>query len=193
MLGPKIYDLAQSYSRYAGLRHFTLPAMQHLSRSIGETLFLGRVEQHGVRIIERVLPDKEQPSLHISAARGTRVHLLASATGRVVLASWPQEQRLAFLQTHPLPHFTAHSITDTAQFLEAVQETELSGIGEDYEEYLSGVNAVAAPINGPGGELVAVLWAVGFSTRFHDEAIQTAGQQLREETKTISRSLQTGI
>src|SRR5712691_12685190 len=52
VLGPRIYDLAQSYIQRAGLRHFALPAMRRLSASTGETVCLGRVEQKGVRIIE---------------------------------------------------------------------------------------------------------------------------------------------
>ncbi|HLZ60954.1 MAG TPA: IclR family transcriptional regulator, partial [Ktedonosporobacter sp.] len=193
VLGPKIYDLAQHSLKHAGLRRFALPAMHRLAQNIGETLFLGRIEPQGVRIIECVLPDHDQPSLHISAGRGTRVHLLAGATGRVILASWPLEQRTAFLRAHPLPRFTAHSITDPDQFLATVAEAERTGIGEDREEYLGGVNAVAAPITGPGGALVALLWVVGFSTHFHVEAMRAAGQQLREETIIISQSFRTSI
>src|SRR5579859_7637590 len=80
LLGPKIYDLAQNSLKHAGLRRSALPAMHRLSQVIGETLFLGQVEPQGVRIIESLLPTHDQPSLHISAERGTRVHLLAGAT-----------------------------------------------------------------------------------------------------------------
>ena len=72
---------------------------RHLT-STGETVFLGKVEQKGVRIIESMVDEGAQPALHISALRGTRVHLLAAATAmprfeklaakdrlRVVLAS----------------------------------------------------------------------------------------------------------
>src|SRR6185312_11203412 len=103
ILGPKVYDLAQNYIQQAGLRRFALPAMQRLSTDLGETLFLGRAEQECVRIIECINDESKRSSLHISAPRDTRVHLLAGATGRLVLASWPVSQRKAFLRTHPLP------------------------------------------------------------------------------------------
>lgn len=207
VLGPRLYDLAQNYVQRAGLRRFALPAMHRLAAYIGETLFLGRVEQESVRIIECIKPDVEagltpahftplsadfvpaQPSLHISAPRGTRVHLLAGATGRVILASWPREQREHYLRTTPLPRFTEHSIVDPDQFLAAVEETRCTSVGEDHEEYLTGVNAVAAPIKGPDGSLVALLWIVGFSSRFSEKTIRNIKQQLLMEATMISKAL----
>jgi len=189
VLGPRIHDLSQNYVQRAGLRRFALPAMHRLAQSIKETVLLGRVEQTCVRIIECIQAESELPSLHISARRGTRVHLLAGATGRLVLASWTRVQRENFLHTHHLPHFTLHSITDSEQFLVAVEDAARTGIGEDHEEYLPGVNAVAAPITGPGGSLVALLWIMGFSSHFDSDAMQSAGQQLYTEVAMISHSL----
>lgn len=44
VLGPRVYKLA-SYVRGTGLRRLALPVMQRLVTAIGETIFLGRVEQ----------------------------------------------------------------------------------------------------------------------------------------------------
>ncbi len=189
VLGSRIYDLAQAYIQRAGLRHFALPAMRRLATNTGETVFLGKIEQNGVRIIECIVDEGERPALHISAPRGTRVHLLAAATGPFVLASWPAAQREAFLHAHPLPRFTERSITDPQRFLIRVEEAARTGVSLDHEEYLVGVNAVAAPIHGAGGTLVALLWIVGFASRFGDEALDRAARQLRTETEAISRSL----
>ncbi|MHB8598325.1 MAG: IclR family transcriptional regulator [Ktedonobacteraceae bacterium] len=189
ILGPHIYELAQSYVQRTGLRRFALPAMQRLAAQIGQTILLGRVEQNGVRIIERVEPGSEHATLHISAPHGTRVHLLAGATGRLVLANWPEEQRKAFLRSRQLPLFTEHSISEPEQFLAAVEEAARTGIGTDHEEYLVGVHAVAAPINGPNGILVALLWTIGFAAHFDDEAMSRAGQLLRTEAQSISQAL----
>lgn len=189
VLGPRIYDLAQIYVQRAGLRHFALPVMRRLATNIAETVFLGKIEQNGVRIVECIMDEGERPALRISASRGTRVHLLAGATGRLVLASWTVAQREAYLKTHTLPRFTKHSITDTQKFLLAVEEVARMGISVDYEEYLDGVNAVAAPIRGANSTVVALLWIVGFASNFGGEAIEHASQQLRSEAETISRSL----
>jgi DNA-binding IclR family transcriptional regulator len=187
-LGPRIYNLA-AFVRSTGLRRLALPAMQRLATNIGETIFLGRVGQDIVRVIESVEAGSEYPFPHISVPQGTRVHLLAGASGRLVLARWPLEQRRAWLQTHPLPCFTARSITDPEQYLLAVEEAASINMGIDHGEYLSGVNAVAVPIVEPDGSLVAILCTLGFDSHFNDEVILQAGQHLKAEAEIISRSL----
>src|SRR2546426_11359415 len=112
VLGPRIYELAQTYIHRAGLRHFALPAMRRLATSTGETVCLGRVEQKGVRIIECVVDEGEEAGLHIAARRGMRIPLLAGAFGAFALATWPLAQRENYLLAHPLPRFTGNSITD---------------------------------------------------------------------------------
>lgn len=189
ILGSRIFDLAQGYVQRAGLRHFALPAMHRLATLTGETVFLGRVEQNGVRILERIEDEGDVPTLRISARRGTRVHLLAGAIGRLVLANWPEAKRREFLQSSPLPRFTEHSITDPAQFLAAVEEAARTGIGTDREEYLAGVNAVAASLYGPNHTQLALLWIVGFTTRFNGEALARAAQALQSEAAAISQAL----
>ena len=189
MLGPRIYDLAQNYVSRAGLRRFAVPAMHRLAEQIGETVFLGRVEERGVRIIETVMDEREQAGLRISARRGSRIPLLAGAAVRVVLAHRPAPARASFLAQHPLPRFTERSITDPAVLLQAIEQTASSGIGIDLGEYLEGVNAVAAPLYGPAHDLIALLWIVGFASRLDEQALVRAADLLRLEVEAISRAL----
>ena len=188
VLGLRIYNLA-TYAQSTGLRRFALPAMHRLAASIGETIFLVRVEHEGVRVVESVEAGSEHPFPHVSVPHGMCVPLLAGAIGRLVLASWTVGRRQAFLSAHPLPRFTEHSITDAEQFLAAVKEVARTGIGMDHEEYLTGVNTVAVPITGPAGSLVALLWVLGFASQFEDDTMRRAGQQLQAEAEAISRSL----
>ena len=189
VLGPRLYDLAQAYIQRAGLRQIALPAMRRLASSTGETVCLGRIEQKGVRIIECVVDEGEQAGLHIAVRRGMRIPLLAGACGAVVLSTWPVAQREQYVQTHPLPRFTERSITDPQQYLARVEEVTRTGVSIDHEEYLDGVNAVSTPVYGAGGVLVALLWIVGFTSRFKDEVLERAAGQLREEAIAISQSL----
>src|SRR5437764_2188083 len=189
VLGPRIYDLAQTYIQRAGLRHFALPAMRRLATSTGETVCLGRIEQNGVRIIECVVDEGQQAGLQIAARRGMRIPLLAGACGAIALSTWPLAQRENYLRTHPLPRFTEHSIKDPHQLLARVEEIARTGISIDRGEYLDGVNAVATPIYGAGGTLAALLWIVGFASRFKDEILGRAAEQLRVEAEAVSRAL----
>jgi DNA-binding IclR family transcriptional regulator len=188
VLGPRIYKLA-AYVRGTGLRRLALPAMQRLAPHIGETLFLGRVEQEHVHVLETVEAGGEHLHPHISVPRGTRVPLFAGVVGRLVVAQWPPEQRRSRLQKYDLPRFTETSLIDIDQFLQAVEEVTTTGLAVDHGEYLAGVNAVAVPIIGPGNSLVALLCSLGFAPHFDDEAMQQAGTFLKEEAEVISRTL----
>ncbi len=188
VLGPRIYKLA-AVIRGTGLRRLALPAMQRLVTHIGETIFLGRVEQESLHAIESVEAGGEHLYPHISVPRGTRMPLLAGAGGRLILAHWPAERRRNWLQKHPLPRFTEYSITDTNRFLKAVEETACTGIAIDHGEYLAGVNAVAVPITSSERSLIALLCTLGLASHFDDEAIQRAGELLKAEAAIISHSL----
>ncbi|HEX9038323.1 MAG TPA: IclR family transcriptional regulator [Ktedonobacterales bacterium] len=188
-LGPRLYNLTQAYIRRSGLRRFALPAMRRLAALSGQTVFLGQIEPDGVRISERVDEPGGRAALRVSARRGDRVSLLAGAIGRAVLASWPRARREDYLRARTLPHFTARSITDPDAYLAAVEETARTGVGVDREEYLTGVNAVAAPIHGFDHQLLALVWIVGFSAYFDDAALTRAAGALREETQAISKAL----
>lgn len=192
VLGPRVGDLAREHGRSTGLRRVALPALRELAATIGETVFLGQIERDAVRIVECVNAQNEHPALHISAARGTRVPLLAAALARVLLATWPHPRRDAFLRTHPLPRFTAHSVTDPQAFLVSVEEAARAGFAEDHQEYLDGVNAVAVPVFGPGGALVALLWVAAFATHLTPDAMREAGQRLRAQAETIAQALDAG-
>jgi DNA-binding IclR family transcriptional regulator len=192
VLGPRMYDLARAYVRGGGLLRLALPAMRRLAARSGATVFLGQIESDAVRIVERVDVPSETATLGVSARRGTRISLLAPATGRAVLASWPPARREQYLGQHPPPRFTARSITDRDAYLAAVEETARTGIGEECGEYLDGVNAVAAPIHGLGDGLAAVMWVVGFSSHFDAAALRRAGAALREEALAIERALGVG-
>jgi DNA-binding IclR family transcriptional regulator len=54
---------------------------------------------------------------------------------------------------------------------------------------MRGANAIVIPIHGPEQLLVAPLCVLGFASHFDDEAVQKAGQQLKAEAESISRSL----
>lgn len=189
VLGARIFELAQARSQRLDLRRLALPAMRCLASKLRETILLGRVEAEGVRILERVEAPLEQPELRIAAPAGMRVHLLAGATGRLVAARWPMSRREEFRTSGSLHRFTTHTITDPEAFLEAADEAARLGYGIDSEEYLEGVNAVAAPIYGPGGDLLALIWAIGFSARFQGARLTEAGERLRAEAAKLSQVL----
>jgi IclR family acetate operon transcriptional repressor len=52
-----------------------------------------------------------------------------------------------------------------------------------------GVTAVAAPVRGPGGAIVAAVSVTGPSFRLHDRAVRRAGQAVRQHADALSAEL----
>src|SRR5947209_5891237 len=100
--------------------------------------------------------------------------------GRYVMGPRIYDLAQAYIQRAGLRHYAF-----PAMHLLAVR----TGVSFDHEEYLVGVNAVGAPIYGTGGALVALLWVVGFASRFKDEALERAAQRLRAEVLAVSQAL----
>lgn len=192
VLGSHIYHLAARVQE-TRLWGMIQPAMYRLAVSVGETIMLARLESSGVRVVEYVETESDSSTLRIIPTRGKHLPFPAGAHSRVVFASWPVEQRMAWLRTHELPRYTDRSILDKEQFLQAVEETARTGFAVDYEEYIHGLNAVAVPITGSEGVLAAVLFAFGLASTFHGDAVLRAETLLLEEAQSLSRMLAADI
>jgi DNA-binding IclR family transcriptional regulator len=95
------------------------------------------------------------------------------------------DQSVARLQE--LAQQRGETVEQTAQAL--LRATLRTGIGEEHEEYMVGVNALATTIRGLSGEVIALIWIAGFSSRFSGSILQQTREALRDEAQAISRAL----
>ena len=95
---------------------------------------------------------------------GRRTPVHCTASGKAILAFGPSAVRERML-ARPLEQVTQRTITDRAELeaeLDAVRE---SGIARTHEELELGLDALAAPVFGADGEVVAALDVSGPSHR----------------------------
>ena len=96
---------------------------------------------------------------------GNRLPAHATSAGKILLAHLESNEQRNWLEKYPLKRLTKYSITDNALFL-----TLLEGIKEQdwcysSEEHELGVHALAVPIYGPKGNVVAALNIVSPTAR----------------------------
>jgi IclR family KDG regulon transcriptional repressor len=60
------------------------------------------------------------------------------------------------------------------------------GIAYDLEEYLEGIIAVAAPLNAPGKDLQAAIWAVGMRKQVSEKELSRFSDLLKESANQIN-------
>lgn len=115
---------------------------------------------------------------------GQRTPLHATSSGKVLLA-WTDEAILeAALDT--LERFTPNTITSRSKLLAELELTRKRGWASTNEELEIGLNAVAAPIRGGGGTVVAAVSVSGPAYRLTVDSFPSVTEKLRAGADEIS-------
>lgn len=157
-LTPKVVDLGMAYISALGLYGAAKPHMENLSREVDQTVSLAELDGIDIVYTSRVEVAK---IISVGVTVGSRLPSASTALGRVLLAAVPDSELHEVLCTPslsmyiPRTRFTAEQIRPK---LELVRE---QGWAESDEDLQYGVQAIAAPIRGGDGQVVA---AVGLGT-----------------------------
>ena len=169
-LGPTLIELGNKALAGDDLRLSVRPFLEELYSEFKETHFLGTSDGKKITIIDKV----DSPSgLKISAPVGSRLSLLAGATGKIFLSAFSDEDLQGFLRDS-LPKFTENSIADRSKYIEEIKKVREQGYATDFEEYMQGVNAVCVPVTDIYGQTKAAIWMVGFSNTLNNEKLSRA-------------------
>jgi DNA-binding IclR family transcriptional regulator len=126
--------------------------------------------------------------MKITSPPGTRLPLLAGATGRIFLGHLEPGKAAEIVRKMGLVKYTPKSIVDPKKFLREMEEAKKRGYAIDHEEYMLGVRAVAAPIHAPFLPPVGI-WVVGFASSLDDQKIEKVVTEIRKTAQEITRSL----
>jgi IclR family KDG regulon transcriptional repressor len=173
----------RAYSRIE-LRDVARIPMEALMEKVGETVFLGMMNGDHITILDVVDSHNE---MKITSPPGTRLPLLAGATGKLFLAHFEEKKSKGIVQKMGLVRYTSKTKTVPKQFLKEVEETKKRGYAIDDEEYLLGVRAVAAPIQ-KASLPPAAIWVVGFTSSLNDQKMETVILEIRKTAQEISHS-----
>jgi len=157
-LTPKVVDLGMAYVSALGLYGAAKPHMEDLSKEVDQTVSLAELDGSDIVYTGRV----EVPKIiSVGVTVGSRLPSASTALGRVLLAAVPDSELNEVLRTPslsmyiPRTRFTAEQIRPK---LELVRE---QGWAESDEDLQYGVQAIATPICGEDGQVVA---AIGLGT-----------------------------
>lgn len=184
-VGERLFDLTRKAFTLRELKEIARPYLERVADRCGESAFLGVLRGDKV-VIEMCV--EGAPPMCITARPGSALPLLAGATGKVFLAGMGEDAARVKVGKEPLTDFTDRSVTDPEALLGEVASARERGYATDDEEYLRGVRAVAAPLN-RGQEMVGAMWVAGFATRFTDERIAVAMEELVLAARTCSGHL----
>jgi len=183
-LGYTLMELGRKAFVREDVRKVARKPLEDLVEEIQETVFLGVLNGDHVTILDVVESKRE---LKITAPSGTRLPLLAGATGKVFLANMEKGRAKEVINSSGLTAYTPNSITDIHRYIEEIDAVREKGFATDDEEYIRGVRAVAYPLE--VDSLSHAIWVVGFATSLDDKKMGWVIDELGKTSHLISEAL----
>lgn len=158
-LGPSIFRLAANIMSVWNFSSTMRPYLEELAQMSEESVYLGVLDTVG-SVITYVDSIDSPKAVRFSVPVGAARPLFSTAAGRVLLAFGDQDWVDEYLKNTKITAFTQYTVTSRKALreeLENIRRTRISvSMGETFPE--SG--AIAAPIFGADGKLIAAI-AIG--------------------------------
>ena len=119
---------------------------------------------------------------------GQLTPLHATSSGKVLLAHLDPDERSALL-ARPLERYTAHTHTDRDALGSELDTVAEEGHASSHGELEIGLNAVAVPVRGEDGRVIAALSASGPDYRLGVERLAEKLGPLRAGAAELSRRM----
>ena len=188
LLGPELLRLARGTDEQLLLREVSRPVLADLVDAIRETVTLSVVAPDGgLDVVTQVdAPAQLRPQSWV----GQRFPLHASASGKVLLASWDDE-RLGHFLGEPLARFTPATVTTAEAVRAELGRIREQGYAVSRDEEEEGLSGLAVAVGGPDGGLLGVL-TVGAPTQRLDRLGRQAVDDLLSAAARIEAALRRG-
>lgn len=159
-LGPRVIDLGFSAINSMELRTISAPYLQRLSDETGYTANMAILDDLDIIYVERCRSSKKGPTeVELDLRVGSRLPAYCTSMGKVLLAYLPDEERTKRLDRIQLKPHGRNTLTERAKLEGELEAVRNSGIAVNDEELAFGIRAIAAPVRGRSGNVVA---SIGF-------------------------------
>ena len=152
--GPRLRQIAVHTMSSERLRTGRLAILKAVAEEIGETCNLATPDCEGMTYLDRV--ETKWP-LRIQLPIGTQVPFHCTASGKMYLSTLRERTLEAVLSSMPLDALTEQTITTPTALRKELSDTRERGYSQDDQEFMSGMSALAVPVNDNAGRLIATL------------------------------------
>jgi DNA-binding IclR family transcriptional regulator len=183
--GPRLLRVGFSALRSSvtAERHQILTA---LVDAIGETCNFTTLAGHEVLYLDRV---EARWPLRLHFETGSHVPMHCTASGKILLAAMKPAERRRVVDAIGLPAYTPHTITGRAAFDAELDHIAQKGFSLDREEFLLGMAAIAVPVVGMDGAVIAAVACHAPSVRFDIDRAKTYLPQLKSAARQLTETL----
>lgn len=179
--GPAILRVAERSMLERGVVELARASLDALAQSSGETINLAVPARHGV---EHVAEVESRHFLGAGQWLGRSVDYHCTAVGKVFMAFGR-----AALPARPPAQLTPRTVINPRLMLAELERVRNEDFATAVDELETGLAAIAAPVRGAGGEVVAALSISGPTTRMTPQRIAELQPILIDEATALSRRL----
>lgn len=180
-----LFVIASAALADGDLRALARSDLEALAARFGDTAFLMLPADAGAVVVDRVQGGR---SLQVTGIGVGTVLPFHAAAGPVVMAAYDDAIRRRLLAA-PATAYTDATLVEADALEARLQEVRRDGGALSHGDYLDGVSAVAAPVLGRAGELVATLSLGGPSSDFTEAAGAERFTAVVEAADRLTQSL----
>ncbi len=181
-LGHRFLEMSHHVWNRFDLRIAAAPELQRLSRELGETVALCKLDNDQAVYLD----ERSGDGLNVRVDTGRRVPLHCTAAGKALLAALDPTVARGLLEGLELRPLTPKTITDLQHLQSELTLTVARGYAISQEEHLPGVNSVSCAITGQDGSAIGALVALGPSNRLDQARMHPAGRELIAAARRIT-------
>jgi IclR family transcriptional regulator, pca regulon regulatory protein len=153
-LRPRVLELGYAYLSGLAMPEIASPHLEELVAKVRESSSISVLDGYQIVYVARV-PTKRIMTVAISV--GTRFPAYATSMGRVLLAAITDDELDRHLAGADLVALTGRTVTDPGRLKEIIREVGRLGYSIVDQELEEGLRAIAAPIHGSGGAVIAAV------------------------------------
>lgn len=180
-IGPAIASMGAMISQSTDLIARARPQLVVLAQETGEDAGLSVPDGYRAHYVAQEGSDN---AVQVRDWTGELVPMHVVASGLVMLAHWPVEPLNRFL-TKPLRRYTDATVTDPETLRRRLHRIRRDGHAWGLEEFVEGINAVAAPILDPAGRPRGAIHVHGPAYRFPESGSRKALAALVSEKAAL--------
>lgn len=179
--GPAILRVAERGMLERNVIELARSSLDALGEETGETINLAVTGSQGVEHVAQV---ESRHFLGAGQWLGRAVDYHCTANGKVFLAF-----ERAPMPAPPLTRYTPATITDPAVLAAELETIRHQGFATAVDELESGLAAIAAPVRGARGDVVAAISISGATLRMTPRRIRELRTILTDEARALSHRL----
>ena len=185
-LGPFVRRLSSAAGGPAQLTAFARPYLDEMTALTGEAAGISIPDGYQVHYVDQT--EAEHP-VQVRDWTGELIPMHVVPSGLVIMAHWPEQQTERYL-SRKLVRMTENTVTDPDLIRKRLGDIRDRGYVWVFEEFVEGINSVAAPVLEKSGYITAALHVHGPAYRFPgDKDPDEIGKAIADTARRLSQAM----